>query len=75
MFLKARLIPIIQIEHRYHLHQCPDPNPQPGVRNGANHGVHQHPEPAVRRGGGGALRGQVHPRLVVQGMLKCLTTI
>ena len=39
----------------------------PGVRDGANHGVHQHPEPAVRRGGGGALRGQVHPCLVVQG--------
>ena len=58
-------------QHQYHPHQqCPDPNLQPGVRDGANHGVHQHPEPAVRRGGGGALRGQVHSRLVVQGMLK-----
>ena len=60
---------------QYHPHQCPDLNLQPGVRNGANNGVHQHPEPAVRRGGGGALRGQVHSRLVVQGMLKCSTTI
>ena len=61
--------------HPHHPHQCPDLNLQPGVRDGANHGVHQHPKPAVRRGGGGALRGQVHSCLVVQGMLKYSTTI